>query len=59
MKILTLEKNIEDAKENIKQLQKFWLRQQGHVVSLSQQRQEQINDMNMLKKRTQIILFFV
>lgn len=35
----------------MKELQKFWLREQTHVVGLSEQRQKQIQDMNLLKKR--------
>lgn len=51
LKISTLEKKIQDMKARVKDLQRFWLREQTHVVGLSEQRQKQIHDMNLLKKR--------
>ncbi|KAK4873726.1 hypothetical protein RN001_013086 [Aquatica leii] len=56
LKILTLEKNIEEIEDTTKKLQTFWLRQQGFVVNLSHQRQEQINDLSMLKKQLQLLI---
>ncbi|KAK5641501.1 hypothetical protein RI129_010048 [Pyrocoelia pectoralis] len=55
MKIFALQKNIEEIQEATKKLRKFWLRQQGFVVNLSEQRQNQINDFNMLKKQLQLL----
>lgn len=54
IKYKTIEKNITETVEINKKLQKFWLREQGHICQLSEQRQEQIKEMNLLKKRTYI-----
>ncbi|KAB0794085.1 hypothetical protein PPYR_13705 [Photinus pyralis] len=56
LKIVALQKNIEEVQESTKKLRKFWLRQQGYVVNLSEQRQNQINDFNMLKKQLQLLI---
>lgn len=57
LKIKTLEKNIEDAKERIKELQTFWMREQRNVLSLSETRQQQISNNDLLRKR-KIISYF-
>lgn len=51
MKVRVLEKNISETVENNKSFQKFWLREQGHICQLSEQRQEQIKELNLIKKR--------
>ncbi|KAI4455962.1 coiled-coil domain-containing protein 40 [Holotrichia oblita] len=55
LKISALEQHIEHVQEKNKDLQKFWLREQGHVVCLSEQREEQIHDSNLLRKQTLIL----
>ncbi|GJQ86909.1 hypothetical protein Trydic_g11780 [Trypoxylus dichotomus] len=55
LKISALEQHIEHVQEKIKDMQKFWLREQGHVVCLSEQREEQIHDSNLLRKQTLIL----
>ncbi|XP_044759572.1 coiled-coil domain-containing protein 40 [Coccinella septempunctata] len=55
MKIKTLEKNIEDAKERIKELQTFWMREQRNVLSLSETRQQQIANNDLLRKQILIL----
>ncbi|KRT83426.1 hypothetical protein AMK59_3719 [Oryctes borbonicus] len=55
LKISALEQHIEHVQEKIKDMQKFWLREQGHVVCLSEQREEQIHDRNLLRKQTLIL----
>lgn len=51
IKVKTQEKNIIETVEYNKKLQKFWLREQGHICQLSEQRQNQLKEMNLLKKR--------
>lgn len=55
MVILELEKNIADSQETIKKLQSFWLREQKNMLSVSKERQEQIQNLNILKKQTKIL----
>lgn len=55
MIIIELEKNIEDTQEAIKKLQSFWLREQKNMLSVSRERQEQIQNLNILKKQMKIL----
>lgn len=55
IKIVGLEKNIQEFQLNIKKTQQFWLRQQGFVVSLSQQRELQLQEINFLQKEVMIM----
>ncbi|XP_045477303.1 coiled-coil domain-containing protein 40 [Harmonia axyridis] len=55
IKIKTLEKNIEEAKEKIKELQMFWMREQRNVLSLSESRQQQIANNDLLRKQILIL----
>ncbi|KAF5290868.1 hypothetical protein FQR65_LT11507 [Abscondita terminalis] len=55
LKLITLEKNIAEIEDTTRKLQKFWLREQAFVVNLSHQRQEQINDLSMIKKQLQLL----
>ncbi|XP_014598615.1 PREDICTED: coiled-coil domain-containing protein 40 [Polistes canadensis] len=55
LKILTLEKNIQDTEQNNQRAQQFWLRQQGYMVTLSQQRDEQLQHLNLLNKEVTIM----
>lgn len=55
LKVLELEKHIEETQASIKQLQTFWLREQKNLLNVSKERQEQIHDMNLLKKQTMIL----
>ncbi|XP_017878260.1 coiled-coil domain-containing protein 40-like [Ceratina calcarata] len=55
LKIITLEKNIQKLQQNIKKTQQFWMRQQGFVVSLSQQRESQLREINILEKEIMIM----
>lgn len=50
-----LEKQIEEIELKIKNLQKYWLREQENMVILTKDRQEQIKDNNLLKKRNKNI----
>jgi chromosome segregation ATPase len=50
-KITTLEKNIEEIQEQIKKLQQFWLREQTNLIKISEERQEQIQNNNLIRKR--------
>ncbi|XP_022900304.2 coiled-coil domain-containing protein 40 [Onthophagus taurus] len=55
LKINALEQHIAEVQEKNKELQRFWLREQSHVVFLSEQRQQQIHDSNLLRKQTMIL----
>lgn len=55
LKIVSLEKNIQELQQNIKKAQQFWLRQQGFFVSLSQQRESQLRELSLLEKEIMII----
>lgn len=55
MVILELEKNIEDTQEIIQKLQSFWLREQKNMLSVSKERQDQIQNLNILKQQTKIL----
>ena len=51
IKITTLEKKIEEIQEHIKKLQQFWLREQSNLLRISEERQEQIQNNNLIRKR--------
>nr|CAD7570180.1 unnamed protein product [Timema californicum] len=51
LKINNLNKKIDETTEQSKKLQQFWLRQQGHIVQLSHQRDEQLHEIDILRKR--------
>ncbi|CAK9822119.1 Coiled-coil domain-containing protein 40 [Anthophora retusa] len=55
LKIISLEKNMQKLQQNIKKAQQFWMRQQGFVVSLSQQRESQLRELNLLEKEIMIM----
>jgi hypothetical protein len=51
LKIRALERNITETAEKSEELQQFWLRQQAHTVQLANQRNEQLCNINLLRKR--------
>ncbi|XP_072750930.1 coiled-coil domain-containing protein 40 isoform X2 [Anoplolepis gracilipes] len=55
MKIITLEKNIEETQQDNKKSQQFWIRQEGHMITLSQQRDLQLQELNLLNKEIMIM----
>lgn len=55
IKIKVLEKNIDEIKENIKQLQQFWMKEQRNVINLAETRQEQISSNDLIKKQILIL----
>lgn len=55
MIILELEKNIDEIQESIKKLQSFWLREQKNLLSVTEERQEQIQNISLLKKQMKIL----
>ncbi|XP_076235044.1 lethal (2) 41Ab [Calliopsis andreniformis] len=55
LKIITLQKNIQELLQNNQKAQQFWIRQQGFMVSLSQQRETQIQELNLLAKEIMIM----
>lgn len=55
LKIVSLEKSIQTLQQDIKKTQQFWMRQQGFVVSLSQQRETQLQELNLLGKEIMIM----
>ncbi|KAJ8953759.1 hypothetical protein NQ318_015415 [Aromia moschata] len=54
-KIIELERYIEEIQESIKKLQSFWLREQKNLLVVSKERQEQIYNINMLKKQALVL----
>ncbi|XP_012268541.2 coiled-coil domain-containing protein 40 [Athalia rosae] len=52
--IITLEKNIEEAEQKIQKSQLLWLRQEGYMVNLTQQRNVQSQEMSLLAKQITI-----
>ena len=55
VKILSLEKNIAETTAKSEKLQQFWLRQQGHLIALANQRNEQVHNINLMRKRKSFI----
>lgn len=55
MKIITLEKNIQEAQQNNQKAQQFWIRREGHMITLSQQRDLQLQELNLLNKEIMIM----
>ncbi|XP_076650150.1 lethal (2) 41Ab [Halictus rubicundus] len=55
LKIISLEKTIQELLQNIQKAQQFWMRQQGFMVSLSQQRESQLKELNLLDKEIMIM----
>ncbi|XP_018330107.1 coiled-coil domain-containing protein 40 isoform X2 [Agrilus planipennis] len=55
LKIQTLEKNLVDINEDIKQLERYWLREQAYIVGLTQKRQNQLRDINVMKKQIMLL----
>lgn len=55
VRITTLEKQIEETQDKIKELQLFWLREQKNLLNVSKERQEQIQKINLLKKQNLIL----
>jgi hypothetical protein len=51
IKIKVLEKNISETTEKREELQQLWLQQQTHTVQLTKQRNEQLQNMNLMHKR--------
>ena len=55
MQINTLNKQIESAGQGITNIQQFWLRQQHELVRLTQQRDQQNEDVSSLRKQHTIL----
>ncbi|CAB0035150.1 unnamed protein product [Trichogramma brassicae] len=47
-KIQSMEKNIDETEQKIKKAQQFWLRQQGYMYSMSEQRDRQIQELSCI-----------
>lgn len=52
MKLQVLEKNNVELDAEIRDAQGFWLRLQSHVVTLTEKRAEQLNSIQLARKRT-------
>ncbi|XP_058799375.1 coiled-coil domain-containing protein 40 [Phymastichus coffea] len=55
LKIKSMEKNIEEIEGKIKRAQQFWLRQQGFMFSLSQQRDLQMQELGVISKEIMLM----
>lgn len=54
-RIKELEKNIEQTESSNRKAQQLWLRQEGYMVTLSEERTEQLRDINLLGKQITIM----
>lgn len=55
MKIITLEKNIEEIQQNDQKAQQLWIRQEGYMITLSQQKDLQLQEHNLFNKEIMIM----
>ncbi|XP_057651789.1 coiled-coil domain-containing protein 40-like [Diorhabda carinulata] len=55
LRIVELNKAIDDTQESIKKLQLFWLREQNNILIVSGERQQQIHNINLRKKEVLIL----
>ncbi|XP_063980337.1 coiled-coil domain-containing protein 40 [Diachasmimorpha longicaudata] len=55
LKITSLEKKIEDLDLKNQEAQKYWLRQEGNMVNLSQERNTQLQELNRLSRQITIM----
>ncbi|EFN87547.1 Coiled-coil domain-containing protein 40 [Harpegnathos saltator] len=55
LKIISLEKNIAETQQNNQKAQQYWIRQEGHMITLSQQRDLQLQEVNLLNKEIMIM----
>ncbi|XP_060530347.1 coiled-coil domain-containing protein 40 [Cylas formicarius] len=55
LRIAALEKQIDETLDRVKGLQRFWLREQKHLLNVSDERQAQLNKLNLLKKQRLIL----
>ncbi|KFP80681.1 Coiled-coil domain-containing protein 40, partial [Acanthisitta chloris] len=55
IEISKLTKEIEECNSEVMTLQKYWLREQKELVKLTQEREEQITSLDMLKKKITIM----
>ncbi|KAG5870507.1 hypothetical protein JTB14_006839 [Gonioctena quinquepunctata] len=55
LRILELQKHIEETQDLIRKLQSYWLREQKNILAVSNERQQQIHDLNMLRKQALIL----
>ncbi|XP_066154408.1 coiled-coil domain-containing protein 40-like [Euwallacea fornicatus] len=56
LRMSTLEKQVLETQDCIKFLQAFWLREQKNLLRVSQERQEQLYQLNLLKKQNMILI---
>ncbi|XP_066257317.1 coiled-coil domain-containing protein 40 [Euwallacea similis] len=56
LRIVTLEKQVLETQDCVKHLQIFWLREQKGLLRVSQERQEQLHQLNLLKKQNMILI---
>ncbi|XP_036138462.1 coiled-coil domain-containing protein 40 isoform X2 [Monomorium pharaonis] len=55
IKIKTLEKNIEEIQQSNQKAQQLWIRQEGYMITLSQQRDLQLQELNLHNKEIMIM----
>ncbi|XP_055684486.1 coiled-coil domain-containing protein 40 [Lutzomyia longipalpis] len=55
LKLLNLQGEIEDLDGELKKVQNFWLRLQGHVMNLTEKRSQQTNEIFLARKQFLII----
>ncbi|CAH1280118.1 unnamed protein product [Diabrotica balteata] len=55
IKMKDTEKMISEIQQSVRKLQVVWLREQNNIISISNERQDQIQDMNRLKKQVLVL----
>ena len=55
LKIGALERSIEEIEIKNQKLKQFWLRQEGNIVTLSQQRNTQTQELNLISKQITVM----
>jgi chromosome segregation ATPase len=55
MKIIALEKNLEETERDNRKAQQLWIRRQGHMITLSRQRDSQLRELGLLNKEIMIM----
>ncbi|EZA53658.1 Coiled-coil domain-containing protein [Ooceraea biroi] len=55
MKIITLQKDVEEMERGNRKAQQFWIRREGHMITLSQQRDSQLRELGLLNREIMIM----
>lgn len=56
LKVTEFERNIHDVEIKINEIQSFWMRLQGRVVTMTEKRANQLNDIFIARKRNKLLI---